>query len=60
MFVYELRGCAFESRCSHLNFRICACFEQGIPWLSGNYRVWIHFKTCAWHDENIKSLSLGL
>ena len=26
----------------HLNFRFCACFEQGPPWHSGNYRVWIH------------------
>ena len=24
-------GCGFESRCSHLNFRIRACFEQGVP-----------------------------
>ena len=44
MFVYELSGCGFESSCSHLNFRFCSCFEQGVPWHSGNYRVWIHLK----------------
>ena len=36
---YELSDCGFESRCSHLNFRYCACFEQGVPWHSGKYRV---------------------
>ena len=35
MFVYELSGCGFESRCSHLNFRYRACFKQGDPWHSG-------------------------
>ena len=30
---------------SHLNFRYHACFEQYVPRHSGNYRVWIHFKT---------------
>ena len=23
---------------------------------SGNYRVWIHFKTRMWHDKNIQSI----
>ena len=36
--VYELSGSGFESSCSHLNFRICAWFEQGVPWHSRNYR----------------------
>ena len=27
----ELSGCGFESLCCHLNFRYCACFEQGVP-----------------------------
>ena len=31
VFVYELSGCGFESRCSRLNFRFRACFEQGVP-----------------------------
>ena len=45
VFVYELGGCGFESSCSHLNFRFRACFEQGVFWHSGNYRVWIHSET---------------
>ena len=53
VFVYELSGWGFESSCSHLNFRFCACFEQGVPWHSRNYRVWIHSETRRWHDKNI-------
>ena len=34
--VYELSGCGFKSRCCHLNFRYCTCFEQGVLWHSGN------------------------
>ena len=55
VFVYELSGYGFESRCSHLNFRYWACFGQGLPWHSGNYRVWIHSKTRTWHDKKIQS-----
>ena len=55
-FVYELSGCGFESRCSHLNFKLRACFEQAVPWYSGNYRAWIHSETGTWHDKNIQSL----
>ena len=55
VFVYELSGCGFESSCSHLNFRFRACFEQGVPWHSGNYRVWIHSETRTWHDKNIQA-----
>ena len=58
VFVYELNGCGFESRCSHLNFRFRACFEQGVPWHSGNYRVWIHSETRTWHDKNIQSIPI--
>ena len=53
VFDYKLSGSGFESSCSHLNFRICACFEQGVPWHSDNYRVWIHSETRTWHDKNI-------
>ena len=53
--VCELSGCGFESSCSHLNFRFRTCFEQGVPWHSGNYRVWFHSETCTWHDKNIQS-----
>ena len=30
VFVYELSGCGFESRCCHLHFRYRACFEQEV------------------------------
>ena len=52
VFVYGLSGCGFESSWSHLNLRFCACFEQGVPWYSGNYGVCIHSETCTWHDKN--------
>ena len=45
----------FRSCCSHLNFRFGACFEQGVPWHSGNYIVWIQSKTRTWHDKNIEA-----
>ena len=52
--VYELSGCWFESRCSHIRYR--ACFEQGVPWHSRNYRGRIHSETRTWHDKNIQSV----
>ena len=55
MIVYELSCCGFESRCSHLNFRFRACFEQGAPWHLGNYGVWIHSETRPWHDKKRQS-----
>ena len=55
VFVYELRGCGFEFSCSHLNFRFLPCFEQGLPWHSGNYRVFIQSETSTWHEKNIQS-----
>ena len=55
LFVYELSGLGFESSCSHLNFKSCTCFDQGVPCNSGNYRVWIHSKTYMWHDKFIQS-----
>ena len=55
VFVYELNGCGFESRCTYLSFIYLACFEQGVPWHSANYRVWIHSETRTWHDKNIQS-----
>ena len=57
VFAYELSGCSFESPCSDLIFRYGACFEQGVPWHSGNCRVWIHFGNRTWHDKNIQSNS---
>ena len=55
VFIEELSGSGFESSCSHFTFRFRACFEQGVPWHSGNYRVWIHSETRTWHDKNIQS-----
>ena len=55
VFVYELSGCGFAYSCSHLNFRFRVCIEQGVPWHSGNYRMWIHAETRTWHDKNIQS-----
>ena len=53
VFIYELSACGCESSCSHLDFRIPACFEEGVPWHSGNYRVLIHSGTRTWHDFSI-------
>ena len=39
---------------SHLNFRYRAYFEQGVPWHSGKYRVWVHSETRTWHDKNMQ------
>ena len=39
VFVYKGSRCVFESRCCHLNFSYCTCFEQVIPWYLRNYRV---------------------
>ena len=55
VFVYELSGCGFQSRYSNLIFRYRTCFEEGVPWHSGKYRLWIHSETRTWHDKNIQS-----
>ena len=47
-------GYVFETSCSHLNFRFCACFKQGVPWHPDNYRVWRHSEMRTWHDKNIQ------
>ena len=54
MFVYELSGCGCESSCSHLNFRFHAYFEQGVPWHSGNYSVWIYSGIRMWPGKGIQ------
>ena len=58
VFVSELNGSGFESSCSRLNFWFRACFEQGVPWDSGNCRVWIHSELRTWHDKNVQSILL--
>ena len=55
VFVYQLSGCKFKYCCSHLNFRHCVCFKQGVLWHSGNYRVYIHFERRTRHDKNMQS-----
>ena len=54
VFVYEQSSCGIEFRCSLLNFRYRACFEQRVPWDSGNYRVCIHSEMRTWHDKSIQ------
>ena len=54
VFLYELSGCGLESSCNHLKYKFLAYFEQGVPWQSGNYRVWIHSETWMWHNKNIQ------
>ena len=39
-FSTDQSSCGFESSCSHLSFRFRSCFEQGVPWHSGNYTAW--------------------
>ena len=55
VFIYKLSDCGFESRSYHLNLRYRGCFEQGVPWHSRNYRVWIHSETRVWHDNNVQA-----
>ena len=55
VFIYKLSGSGCESSSSHLNIRFDPCFDQGIPWHPGNYRVWIHCEMRTWQDENIQS-----
>ena len=50
----------FESRCSHLSFRFCACFKQGVSWHLDNYTVWVHSETRTWRDKNRQSFFLDL
>ena len=57
VFIYELSACGFESSCSHLDFRIPACFEEGVPWHSGNYRVLIHKQSITIVAPGLKTYS---
>ena len=41
-------------RCSH-GFQI-HCFEEGVPWHLGNYRMYILSEMRTWHDNNIEGL----
>ena len=57
-FFDEISGCGIDSCCNYLNFRYHACFEQGVPWHSDNYGVYIHSKTCMWHGKNTQLKNL--
>ena len=53
----SLHNCAIEpSQLSLHNFTTRACLEQGVPWHSDNYIVWVHSETRTWHDKNIQSV----
>ena len=54
--VYQLSGSGFDFSWNHLNFRLRACFEQGVPSYSSNYGVWIHSETLTWQDKNLHSI----
>ena len=56
VFIFKLSGSGFESSCSHLNLKFGTCLNEGVPWHSGSYRVWIHSEMHTWHDKNIQSL----
>ena len=43
----------FETRHLLEEIRYGACFERGVPWHSGKYRVWIHLEMPIWYDNNI-------
>ena len=58
--VDELSVCGFGLTCSHLKFKLCASFEKGVPWNSGNYRVWGHSETRTWHDKNIVKCTIQI
>ena len=51
----SVRCSGFESSCSDFTFRFRACFEQGVPWHSGNYRVWIHSENAyvTWQEHTV-------
>ena len=58
VFLYQLCDCGLEFSCGEFNFRFCVSFEQGVPFHSGKYWVWIHPQTRTWHDKNIQSNAL--
>ena len=55
VFVYELSGFGLKFCCSHLNISNRTCFNQGFPWHSGKYSVWIHSQIHTGDDNNMQS-----
>ena len=56
-FVYKPSGCKIDSCCSYLNFRYHTCFEKRAPLHWRNCRVYIHSKTCMWHEKSTQLYS---
>ena len=56
VFIYELSGCGFKSRCCHLKIRYCTLFRQRVPWHSSNHRVLIQFEKRLWFQIPLLSL----
>ena len=54
VFVYELSGCGFESRCCHLTSGMAPASSKEFFDIQVNYRVWIHSETRTWHGNNIQ------
>ena len=56
VFVQKLAGSEFESSCSHFTCRFRGSFEQGVPWQSGHYRVWVHSESAyvTWQERTVK------
>ena len=55
VFIYKLTRPGFEFSCSHLTSRFRTCFEQGVPWHSGNYRAWIEASLAKWLSVRLRT-----
>ena len=49
-------GLSFGENQKFLKKQRTQAFKQGVPWYSGNYRVWIHSEKRTWHDKKIQSV----
>ena len=45
-----------DFHCEHLNFRRRACFEQGVPWLSGNHSRFTLNAYVTWSKYTVTAL----
>ena len=54
-FVYELRDCGLQWRCSEFNFTFPPWSEEKGRWHLGNYRVCVHCEMGTLNDKNIQS-----
>ena len=53
----HLAKLASDCQCCHLNFRYAPASRKEFLDIQANYRVWIHFETCRWHDNFYHSFS---